>query len=306
MPTRRSVAATASPPIPAPTIAIDGFFLAISTLASAMRPTDRARGASRPRWRTVPTLSSRDPLRCQTICGCVAARGNHAVAYAIVFLKCDPYRATASTGTARSPNYGRSIGDHERFETIDQRPVTRPGPMAEKEGEMANPAPMRLMTYEQVVERYELDILKEPGDLVLKDGDIALTKGGLDLMLNSPEYHAMFRRVQAWRYNAPTLQSLFDLVFSIKLLREALDNQMRTTALAPIANYHQLNDEIRARESAYFVYAGSVVLALDRKSTRLNSSHGYISYAVFCLKKKNTPLCWLSTRKHQSSLDSQY
>src|SRR5256884_1673312 len=28
-------------------------------------------------------------------------------------------------------------------------------------------------------------------------------------------------------------------------------------------------------------------LARDRKSTRLNSSHGYISYAVFCLKKKN-------------------
>src|SRR2546422_7863705 len=27
----------------------------------------------------------------------------------------------------------------------------------------------------------------------------------------------------------------------------------------------------------------------DRKSTRLNSSHGYISYAVFCLKKKKTP-----------------
>src|SRR2546429_2435484 len=26
----------------------------------------------------------------------------------------------------------------------------------------------------------------------------------------------------------------------------------------------------------------------DRKSTRLNSSHGYISYAVFCLKKKET------------------
>src|SRR2546429_3525757 len=31
---------------------------------------------------------------------------------------------------------------------------------------------------------------------------------------------------------------------------------------------------------------------LDRKSTRLNSSHGYISYAVFCLKKKknNIPM----------------
>src|SRR3989449_7753217 len=30
--------------------------------------------------------------------------------------------------------------------------------------------------------------------------------------------------------------------------------------------------------------------AQDRKSTRLNSSHGYISYAVFCLKKKNHTL----------------
>src|SRR2546429_5284333 len=30
-------------------------------------------------------------------------------------------------------------------------------------------------------------------------------------------------------------------------------------------------------------YAGT---SRDRKSTRLNSSHGYISYAVFCLKKK--------------------
>src|SRR2546422_11632405 len=31
-----------------------------------------------------------------------------------------------------------------------------------------------------------------------------------------------------------------------------------------------------------------LIAAPDRKSTRLNSSHGYISYAVFCLKKKKT------------------
>src|SRR3712207_7207605 len=30
---------------------------------------------------------------------------------------------------------------------------------------------------------------------------------------------------------------------------------------------------------------------VDRKSTRLNSSHANISYAVFCLKKKNTNIC---------------
>src|SRR5687768_18081915 len=33
---------------------------------------------------------------------------------------------------------------------------------------------------------------------------------------------------------------------------------------------------------------------LDRKSTRLNSSHGYISYAVFCLKKKRISPAWLA------------
>src|SRR2546422_7499788 len=34
------------------------------------------------------------------------------------------------------------------------------------------------------------------------------------------------------------------------------------------------------------VHAGGLSSGRDRKSTRLNSSHGYISYAVFCLKKK--------------------
>src|SRR2546422_7146807 len=37
-------------------------------------------------------------------------------------------------------------------------------------------------------------------------------------------------------------------------------------------------------------------VGLDRKSTRLNSSHGYISYAVFCLKKK----------KHEYSIVPHY
>src|SRR5579859_1076657 len=35
-----------------------------------------------------------------------------------------------------------------------------------------------------------------------------------------------------------------------------------------------------------FLVAGDLNLWLDRKSTRLNSSHSQISYAVFCLKKK--------------------
>src|SRR2546430_12651879 len=39
----------------------------------------------------------------------------------------------------------------------------------------------------------------------------------------------------------------------------------------------------------------------DRKSTRLNSSHSQISYAVFCLKKKNKKH---STVQHKSDLSS--
>src|SRR2546429_6645800 len=41
----------------------------------------------------------------------------------------------------------------------------------------------------------------------------------------------------------------------------------------------------------------------DRKSTRLNSSHGYISYAVFCLKKKNRQTSVRSIRGEQLALE---
>src|SRR5216684_6022150 len=45
----------------------------------------------------------------------------------------------------------------------------------------------------------------------------------------------------------------------------------------------------------------------DRKSTRLNSSHGYISYAVFCLKKKKKQtleLCILKKTKKNTKTNT--
>src|SRR5437868_12355402 len=53
--------------------------------------------------------------------------------------------------------------------------------------------------------------------------------------------------------------------------------------------------------SGIFVLTGTVAAneAGDRKSTRLNSSHVSISYAVFCLKKKNTTI--KSSRLNMSS-----
>src|SRR5690606_2381096 len=48
--------------------------------------------------------------------------------------------------------------------------------------------------------------------------------------------------------------------------------------------FSQLGEELY-KDKLYF--AAAKVFSLDRKSTRLNSSHVKISYAVFCLKKKN-------------------
>src|SRR5256885_5244425 len=57
-------------------------------------------------------------------------------------------------------------------------------------------------------------------------------------------------------------------------------------------NLEQLSPDQRLGVDHYSVRRGdsiaSVARKLDRKSTRLNSSHLVISYAVFCLKKKKT------------------
>src|SRR2546429_5938028 len=55
----------------------------------------------------------------------------------------------------------------------------------------------------------------------------------------------------------------------------------------------QQNGAAARRAGCVLPEGGRSVAAVpeDRKSTRLNSSHGYISYAVFCLKKKNTQQC---------------
>src|SRR2546429_4991641 len=75
---------------------------------------------------------------------------------------------------------------------------------------------------------------------------------------------------------------------SIGYLNKALE-EMRAALpdVAPHGDY-ELRYTINRTESYrdYIAARGNI----DRKSTRLNSSHGYISYAVFCLKKKKTLL----------------
>src|SRR2546429_1371863 len=50
------------------------------------------------------------------------------------------------------------------------------------------------------------------------------------------------------------------------------------------------------KQDAIEATVGETDVILDRKSTRLNSSHGYISYAVFCLKKTTSHFAVTSLR----------
>src|SRR5256886_4129707 len=59
-----------------------------------------------------------------------------------------------------------------------------------------------------------------------------------------------------------------------------------------------------AQNFAQLFCSRMLVGAGDRKSTRLNSSHSQISYAVFCLKKKKRPLRPADSRSHTGR--SQY
>src|SRR5258708_26984659 len=76
-------------------------------------------------------------------------------------------------------------------------------------------------------------------------------------------------------------------------IRDDLVTGVQTCALPISKQEDNLLTEITVAAFSLFVGSG-LIYSLDRKSTRLNSSHQIISYAVFCLKKK----------KHTSELQS--
>src|SRR5438552_14982183 len=77
-----------------------------------------------------------------------------------------------------------------------------------------------------------------------------------------------------------TLFPYTTLFRSILIRRESVGRLGKSNAMRlPVAQIHNL----QLREAAFTLRSHQMV---DRKSTRLNSSHQIISYAVFCLKKK--------------------
>src|SRR3712207_7167232 len=72
------------------------------------------------------------------------------------------------------------------------------------------------------------------------------------------------------------------------LFRSALEAEAGRLGGADVGTDRDIHADIagRARQERADREAGRLAAAEDRKSTRLNSSHANISYAVFCLKKK--------------------
>src|SRR6478672_13080527 len=83
-------------------------------------------------------------------------------------------------------------------------------------------------------------------------------------------------------------------------------NDTATTEIYTLSLHDALPIGLGPSRSAATAWAlaetSSAPLAADRKSTRLNSSHDQISYAVFCLKKKKkTLICCLLKKKKKKT-----
>src|SRR2546430_12634608 len=65
--------------------------------------------------------------------------------------------------------------------------------------------------------------------------------------------------------------------------------------MAADGKVHELKFDVPVKESSWIAARVLPSAHTDRKSTRLNSSHSQISYAVFCLKKKKLTISYDAT-----------
>src|SRR5687768_18003854 len=96
----------------------------------------------------------------------------------------------------------------------------------------------------------------------------------------------------------PPRSTLFPYTTLFRSPMDDLGRQYLDDAIRELRKYKAFGERAAAQveEEAWF---------RDRKSTRLNSSHGYISYAVFCLKKKTRHETSAITHKAQSYPDQR-
>src|SRR5690242_21215317 len=90
-------------------------------------------------------------------------------------------------------------------------------------------------------------------------------------------YTTLFRSIVATDLSSEVLEKAKAGIYSQFEVQRGLPVQLLVKYFEQVGDNWQLAPELR-----------SMVHFRDRKSTRLNSSHMSISYAVFCLKKKTT------------------
>src|SRR3712207_7533627 len=98
-------------------------------------------------------------------------------------------------------------------------------------------------------------------------------------MIRRPPRSTLFPYTTLFRSEPPAARGAHD--------DRAVDD--RVAGLVP-AQGHGLGQPEAADQRARDRRVGQLLVAVDRKSTRLNSSHANISYAVFCLKKNKNKL----------------
>src|SRR3712207_7632582 len=96
-------------------------------------------------------------------------------------------------------------------------------------------------------------------------------------MIRRPPRSTLFPYTTLFRSNA-VYETLFEAVALVVLVVIVFLQSWRTAIIPIVA--------IPVSLIGTFAVMAALGFSLDRKSTRLNSSHAHISYAVFCLKKK--------------------
>src|SRR2546428_1607311 len=84
----------------------------------------------------------------------------------------------------------------------------------------------------------------------------------------------------------PPRSTLFPYTTLFRSLGHAADDPLTAREIGQLARFEiEEDDTLRVQPCMSPVWDTAIAM-VDRKSTRLNSSHDQISYAVFCLKKK--------------------
>src|SRR5256885_9332942 len=131
--------------------------------------------------------------------------------------------------------------------------------------------------------------------LLFREGLRAMLASAPDLRVVAEASNAQeaLPAVRASQPEVVVLDVMLPGVSGIGVARELLreDPKRRVLALSMVADEAHVADALQA--------------GVDRKSTRLNSSHLVISYAVFCLKKKNYSVTYHSTLSPSRSIHSR-